>query len=168
MPTVRLPGTLREAAGGATRIEASGATLADVVRDLETRFPDLRGRILDARGELPTYVNVYIGDRDARDAGGPAAPVPAGAELMVIPAMSGGAVAGERVVVDARGALCPMPIVRLQKAVRAAPVGALIELIATDPGSDPDVKAWGRETGNEIVEATRSGSEFRFVIRRAR
>lgn len=168
MATVRLPGTLREAAGGATRIQASGATLAEVVRDLESRFPDLRGRILDERGELPTYVNVYIGDRDARDSGGPAAPVPANAELMVIPAMSGGSVADERIVIDARGALCPMPIVRLQKAVRAAPVGALLELIATDPGSDPDVKAWGRETGNEIVEARQAGSEFRFVIRRLR
>ena len=34
--------------------------------------------------------------------------------------------------------------------------------------ADPDVKAWGRETGNEIIQATRTGDEFRFVIRRVR
>ena len=48
------------------------------------------------------------------------------------------------------------------------PTGALIELLATDPGSDPDVKAWGRETGNEIIDAKREGNEFRFLIRRVR
>jgi len=73
-----------------------------------------------------------------------------------------------RTIVDARGAMCPMPIVKLQKAVKGVAIGSLIELIATDPGSDPDVKAWGRETGNEIVEAERTGNEFRFVIRRVR
>jgi molybdopterin synthase sulfur carrier subunit len=165
---VRLPGSLRDATGGETRIEAAGATLADVVADLERRFPALRGRILDQWGGLQSYVNVYIGDQDARDAGGGGAPVPDDADVMVIPAMSGGAADGPPTVVDARGTLCPMPIVRLQKAVQTAPVGALIELLATDPGSDPDVKAWGRETGNEIVEATRAGGEFRFVIRRVR
>lgn len=173
---VRLPGSLRDATGGETRIEAAGGTLGAVVADLERRYPALQGRILDDRGGLQSYVNVYIGDQDARHAGGADAPVADDADVMVIPAMSGGAsadapagaAAGNAVVVDARGALCPMPIVRLQKAVKDLPVGALIELLATDPGSDPDVKAWGRETGNEIVEAKRDGNEFRFLIRRVR
>ena len=174
---VRLPGSLRDATGGETRIEAAGGTLAAVVADLERRYPALRGRILDERGGLQSYVNVYIGGTDARHAGGGDALVPDDADVMVIPAMSGGAGAdaatggpgtGKTTLVDARGALCPMPIVRLQKAVKDLPVGALIELLATDPGSDPDVKAWGRETGNEIVEAKRDGNEFRFLIRRVR
>lgn len=183
---VRLPGSLRDATGGVTRIEADGATLAAVVADLERRYPALQGKILDERGGLQSYLNVYIGDQDARHTGGGDSAVPDDADVMVIPAMSGGsgaatdaasdrdALGGDaagaeaRTVLDARGALCPMPIVRLQKAVKGVPVGALIELIATDPGSDPDVKAWGRETGNEIVEATRSGNEFRFLIRRVR
>lgn len=169
---VRLPGSLRDATGGETRIEAAGGTLGAVVADLERRYPALQGRILDDRGGLQRYVNVYIGDQDARHAGGADALVADDADVMVIPAMSGGASAdapaGGAVVVDARGALCPMPIVRLQKAVKDLPVGALIELLATDPGSDPDVKAWGRETGNEIVEATREGNAFRFLIRRVR
>lgn len=165
---VRLPGSLREATGGETRIEAAGGTLAAVVADLERRYPALQGRILDERGGLQSYVNVYIGSTDARHAGGGDALVPDDADVMVIPAMSGGAGADTATVVDARGALCPMPIVRLQKAVKDLPIGSLIELLATDPGSDPDVKAWGRETGNEIVDAKRQGNEFRFLIRRVR
>lgn len=163
---VRLPGSLRDATGGVTRIEAAGTTLAQVVADLERRYPGLQGKILDARGSLQSYLNVYIGDKDARQVGGGAAIVPDDADVMVIPAMSGGADAPT--VVDARGAMCPMPIVRLQKAVKGVPVGSLIELFATDPGSDPDVKAWGRETGNEIVRTEHTPGEFRFVIRRVR
>lgn len=163
---VRLPGSLRDATGGVTRIEAAGGTLAAVVADLERRYPALEGKILDERGSLQSYLNVYIGDQDARHVGGGDAAVPDDADVMVIPAMSGGADAPT--VVDARGAMCPMPIVKLQKAVKAVPVGALVELIATDPGSDPDVKAWGRETGNEIVRTDHTTDEFRFLIRRAR
>ena len=175
---VRLPGSLRDATGGVTRIEAAGGTLAAVVADLERRYPALEGKILDERGSLQSYLNVYIGDQDARHVGGGDAAVPDDADVMVIPAMSGGADAqtaaaagaapDSRTVVDARGAMCPMPIVKLQKAVKGVPVGSLVELIATDPGSDPDVKAWGRETGNEIVRTDHTADEFRFLIRRVR
>ena len=89
--TVRLPGALRDAAGGQTKLEASGRTLADVIADIDRRHPGFRGRVLDDAGKLRTYVNVYIGDDDARARGGTTASVPDGAEVMVIPAMAGGA-----------------------------------------------------------------------------
>jgi tRNA 2-thiouridine synthesizing protein A len=68
--------------------------------------------------------------------------------------------------VDARGLSCPMPIVRTALAVKPLPVGALIEVLATDPGSQRDFVAWTRSTGNELVEQTTEGSVYRFVIRR--
>ena len=89
--TVRLPGALRDATGGQTKVQASGRTLADVIADVERRHPGFRGRILDDTGRLRSYVNVYIGDDDARAKGGTDAPVPDGTEVMVIPAMAGGA-----------------------------------------------------------------------------
>jgi molybdopterin converting factor small subunit len=89
--TVRLPGALRDATGGKTKLEASGSTLADVIADIERRHPGFRGRVLDEGGRLRTYVNVYIGEDDARANGGLSAPVPEGSEVMVIPAMAGGA-----------------------------------------------------------------------------
>ena len=171
---VRLPGSLRDATGGVTRIEAVGATLAAVVADLERKFPALQGKILDERGGLQSYLNVYIGDQDARHVGGGGAAVPDDSDVMIIPAMSGGALAEEltgqelRTLVDARGSVCPTPIVLLATAVKAAQVGGLIELIATDPGCVSDVRAWNRQTGNEIVEVAQTGAEFRFLIRRVR
>ena len=68
--------------------------------------------------------------------------------------------------VDARGLSCPMPIVRTALAVKPLPAGALIEVLATDPGSQRDFVAWSRSTGNELVEQTAEGSVYRFVIRR--
>ena len=88
--TVRLPGALRDATGGKTKIETSAGTLGEVIADLERRHPGFRARVLDDRGRLRTYVNVYVGDEDARTRGGLAATVPDGAEVMVIPAMAGG------------------------------------------------------------------------------
>jgi tRNA 2-thiouridine synthesizing protein A len=69
-------------------------------------------------------------------------------------------------VVDARGLSCPMPIVRTAQAVRPLPSGAVIELLATDPGSLKDVVAWARATGNELIEQSKDGPVFHFVIRR--
>ena len=88
--TVRLPGTLRDAVGGDTKIHASGKTLDDVFDDIDRRHPGFRARVLDERGAIRSYVNVYIGDTDARTSGGLATAVPDGGEVMVIPAMAGG------------------------------------------------------------------------------
>ena len=88
--TVRLPGALRDAAGGETRLTASGETLRDVIADIDRRHPGFASRVLDEAGALRTYVNVYVGDEDVRDRGGIGAAVPDGSEVMVIPAMAGG------------------------------------------------------------------------------
>ena len=89
--TVRLPGALRDTTGGQTRLEARAGTLADVISDIDRRHPGFRSRVLDDSGAIRTYVNVYIGDDDARSKGGTGATVPDGSEVMVIPAMAGGA-----------------------------------------------------------------------------
>jgi sulfur-carrier protein len=89
--TVRLPGALRDSTGGQTKLEARGRTLGDVIADVDRRHPGFRGRVLDDAGKLRTYVNVYIDEDDARSNGGTEATVPEGAEVMVIPAMAGGA-----------------------------------------------------------------------------
>ena len=89
--TVRLPGALRDATGGQARLQAVAGTLADVIIDIDRRHPGFRSRVLDDSGAIRTYVNVYIGDEDAREKGGTGAAVPDGSEVMVIPAMAGGA-----------------------------------------------------------------------------
>lgn len=68
--------------------------------------------------------------------------------------------------VDARGQSCPMPIIRTAQAVKAMAPGAVVEVLATDPGSVKDVAAWCRSTGNALVEQSIDGAVYRFVIRR--
>lgn len=68
--------------------------------------------------------------------------------------------------VDARGLSCPMPIVKTAQAMKAIASGAVIEVLATDPGSVKDFGAWSRTTGNELVEQTVDDGVFRFVLRR--
>ncbi len=68
--------------------------------------------------------------------------------------------------IDARGLSCPMPIVKTAQAVKGLLPGAVIEVLANDPGSVKDFAAWSRATGHELVEQTSDGAIYRFVIRR--
>jgi tRNA 2-thiouridine synthesizing protein A len=68
-------------------------------------------------------------------------------------------------LVDARGLSCPMPIVRAALAMKSLTPGALVEVLATDPGSVKDFAAWTRSTGHALVEQTQEGDVYRFLIR---
>lgn len=69
-------------------------------------------------------------------------------------------------VLDCTGLLCPIPVIRTNKAIREIQVGQLLELIATDPGSKPDMMAWTRQTGHELVQMQEEGRVYRFYLRR--
>lgn len=71
----------------------------------------------------------------------------------------------ERIVVDARGTACPGPITKLVKAYRQAKNGDIIEVLATDPGFKPDVQAWVKRTGNELVELKEEDGVIKAVIK---
>jgi tRNA 2-thiouridine synthesizing protein A len=68
--------------------------------------------------------------------------------------------------VDARGLQCPMPIVKTAQAIKPLAPGAIVEVLATDPGSTKDFAAWCRTTGHELIESSQDGGVYRFVIRR--
>ena len=67
---------------------------------------------------------------------------------------------------DLKGLACPLPIVRTAKAMRELESGAMVEVLATDPGSLKDFPAWCRATGNDLVEHASFNGGFRFVIRK--
>jgi len=56
-------------------------------------------------------------------------------------------------VVDARGLRCPLPVLRLARAAAHAADGSELELWATDPAAEPDVRAWARMRGHEFLGA---------------
>lgn len=67
--------------------------------------------------------------------------------------------------IDARGMSCPGPLTNLIKAYRKANVGDVIEVLATDPGFKPDLEAWAKRTGNEIISISEEGGVTRALIR---
>lgn len=69
--------------------------------------------------------------------------------------------------VDARGLNCPLPILRAKKALNEIPVGGMLEVLSTDPGSKADFAAFARQTGNELVSSEQAQGHFRYVIRRS-
>jgi molybdopterin synthase sulfur carrier subunit len=89
--TVLVPSALRADAAGQSRLPiAAAGDLRAVLDEVADRWPRLARRIRDERGELRRYVNVYVDGEDCRRHGGLAAPVPAGAEVQVLPSIAGG------------------------------------------------------------------------------
>jgi tRNA 2-thiouridine synthesizing protein A len=66
------------------------------------------------------------------------------------------------------GLMCPLPVVKVSKAVKEVPVGGIIEATATDPGVLADIPAWARTTGNEVIKIEREGKLVRFIVRRVK
>ncbi|RMH88397.1 MAG: sulfurtransferase TusA family protein [Calditrichaeota bacterium] len=67
---------------------------------------------------------------------------------------------------DCSGLLCPMPVVKTNKAMKELEVGQVLEMIATDPGSIPDMEAWARQTGHELLLAQEEEGKYRFHIKK--
>ena len=65
---------------------------------------------------------------------------------------------------DARGLLCPLPVIRTQDRIRSLEVGDVLEVVATDPGVLHDIPAWCRVHGHRLLAAERRADDFRFRI----
>jgi molybdopterin synthase sulfur carrier subunit len=89
MSVVRVPPVLRGEAGGAREVEASGATVRELLEDLTVRVPALGEKVYDG-DEIRPYVNVYVDGEDVRTRGGLDTPVRENATIVLLPAMAGG------------------------------------------------------------------------------
>ncbi|MCC7360643.1 MAG: sulfurtransferase TusA family protein [Anaerolineales bacterium] len=69
---------------------------------------------------------------------------------------------------DCSGLLCPMPVIKTSRAIKEVQVGQVLKLIATDPGAPPDMEAWSRQTGHELLDSQTEDGKFVFFIRRAK
>ena len=88
--TVRIPTPLRGLTKDQESVEASGATIAELIEDLQGSYPGLKERICDDSGELRRFVNLYLNDEDIRFKDGKDTSVKEGDELSIIPAIAGG------------------------------------------------------------------------------
>lgn len=81
---------------------------------------------------------------------------------MAGPAEEGG---GACTVLDARGLACPLPVLKARKAMRGAPPGGLLKVLATDPGAPADFAAFCEVTGHRLERSGEEDGALVFVIR---
>ncbi len=91
MSAVRIPPVLRANVGGAKQVDVSGETVGELLDGLVAAHPALRDQLFTADGELNRFVNVYLDGQDVRYLDGTATPVDPRDELVILPAMAGGA-----------------------------------------------------------------------------
>lgn len=68
-------------------------------------------------------------------------------------------------LLDARGLLCPLPVIRTQDRVKGLPIGAVLDVVATDPGVLHDIPAWCRVHGHDVLETAQTEREIRVRLR---
>jgi molybdopterin synthase sulfur carrier subunit len=93
MPVIfHIPGPLRTYTDGHRQVEIDAAhgTLRDVLRALWSRYPGLRDRLANEQGEVREHINIFLGNENIRYLEGLATPVQDGAEVTIVPAISGG------------------------------------------------------------------------------
>lgn len=69
---------------------------------------------------------------------------------------------------DCIGMACPLPVIKTAKAMKEMPMGEVLELLASDPGVEPDMNAWARRTGNELISIEKIDQIFRVLLRKAK
>lgn len=88
---VRIPTPLRKITNGSDEIIAEGSNIAEVINDIERRFPGLKERICEPDGKLRRFVNLYLNDEDIRFKKNLETELKGNDELSIIPAIAGGA-----------------------------------------------------------------------------
>jgi molybdopterin synthase sulfur carrier subunit len=88
---VRVPTILRSYTDGQKAVEGAGDNIAELLTDLDSKFPGFRGRLITDEGALHRFVNVYVNDEDVRFLGALDAKLSDGDTVTILPAVAGGA-----------------------------------------------------------------------------
>lgn len=90
MATIRIPTSLRSLTGNKGEVLVAGATVGEVLKNLDKAHPGIGTRVFDEKGAVRRYVNVFLNDEDIRFLGELATPVADGDRITLIPAIAGG------------------------------------------------------------------------------
>ena len=90
MVKVRIPTPLRKLTGGKGEVEAEGKTIADLIEDLENRYPGIKERLMDESGNLRRFINIYVNEEDIRFLQGKDTSLSDGDDVSIVPAIAGG------------------------------------------------------------------------------
>ena len=90
MPQFRIPGPLRRLSDGEMTVKVEAADPGSAIDALDRRYPGFKDRLLDDKGQLRQFVNVYLNDEDVRLGAGLGAKVSEKDEISIVPAVAGG------------------------------------------------------------------------------
>lgn len=90
MTMVRIPSPLRRYTDGQSKVETNGATIQELIDNLEAQHPGVKSRLCDENGQIKRYVNVFVNDEEIRTLQGVETPISDKDEVSIIPAMAGG------------------------------------------------------------------------------
>jgi molybdopterin synthase sulfur carrier subunit len=90
MPQVRIPTPLRKLTGDQEVVVTEGATIADILTNLDATFPGLGDRLCDEQGNVRRFVNIFVNDEDIRFLDEKATAVKDTDEISIVPAIAGG------------------------------------------------------------------------------
>ena len=90
MPTIRIPTPLRKLTGDQEVVTATGLTVGAILDELNKTYPGLGERILDDKGAIRRFVNIFVNDEDVRFLQEKETPVTEADEISIVPAIAGG------------------------------------------------------------------------------
>ena len=87
--TVRVPAPLQKLTQNQGEVKASGASIRELIEDLEKKFPGIEERIYDQTGKIRRFINIYVNEEDVRFLQKEETPLKDGDEVSIIPAIAG-------------------------------------------------------------------------------
>lgn len=87
---VRIPTPLRKLTNNEELVEVTGSTVGEIINELQTRYPGFQERLLDEKGQIRRFVNIYVNEEDVRFLNNQDTALKEGDEVSIIPAIAGG------------------------------------------------------------------------------
>ena len=90
MATIIIPTPLRKFTNNTAKLQVSGNTIAESIKELTSNFPDLKRHLVDDKGQIRSFVNILVGDNDIRDLQQENTAIKEDTVVSIIPAIAGG------------------------------------------------------------------------------
>lgn len=90
MATVIIPTPLRKFTNNTAKIDINAGTIEETVQELTLNFPDLKKHLLDEKGQIRSFINIFVGDNDIRDLQQEKTSVKSDTLISIVPAIAGG------------------------------------------------------------------------------
>ena len=87
---IRIPTPLRKLTNNEELVEINAATIGEAITELQSRYPGIAERLVDEKGEVRRFVNIYVNEEDVRFLENQNPPLKDGDEISIIPAIAGG------------------------------------------------------------------------------